>query len=121
MAGFAFQTFPQRQKRFRLRLYDGRQIFIGEIVVPNLAPRGAANWETESLPIPKRDGDLAFTLHSLSLHTPNNSTGSETRRLQAPPLIAPVFQVSEDGRLTTEWEAVQMDLSDSWGNRPSQW
>ena len=118
---FAFQAFPRWQKRFRLRFYNYQHKFVGEFVVANPLLRGPANWETEPLPITKRDGDLTFTLQRFSLHANTNGPGSGSGRLQSPPLIAPMFEVRDPGRLTTEWEPVQMDLFDSLGNQPSVW
>ncbi|PYK99104.1 MAG: hypothetical protein DME19_09940 [Verrucomicrobia bacterium] len=118
---FAFQAFPRRQKRFRLRLYDAQQKLLGEFVVPNPALTGETKWKTEPLPITKTDGDLSFTLASLALLSDSNGGKTNGDRLQPPPLITPVFENSEHGQPTKEWQAVQMELFDSAGNSPSHW
>jgi hypothetical protein len=71
------------------------------------------------LPITRRDGALVFTLQGLSLRADPIAAGSD--RLHPPPLIAPAFEVSEQGKPTKKWEVVQMNLSDSLGNQPSVW
>jgi len=50
-----------------------------------------------------------------------DTNGAGSGRLQPPPLIAPAFEVSEQGKPTKEWEVVQTDLFDSLGNQPSVW
>jgi len=119
VAWFAFQAFPRRQKQFRLRLYDAPQNLVGEFVVRNPARASPALWKPQPLPITRRDGALVFILQSLSMRPDTNGAGSG--RLQPPPLIAPAFEVSEQGKPTKEWEVVQTDLFDSLGNQPSVW
>ena len=114
---FAFQAFPRRQAQFRVRLYDRQQKFVGELLVPNPTPASAAAWKVEPLPITRRAGDLAFTLESLKL----NGSRTYSDHLEPPPLIAPRFSISENGKPTKEWEAVQTELFDSTGNKPSRW
>ena len=103
----------------RLRLYDAPQNLVGEFVVRNPARASPALWKPQPLPITRRDGALVFILQSLSMRPDTNGAGSG--RLQPPPLIAPAFEVSEQGKPTKEWEVVQTDLFDSLGNQPSVW
>ncbi len=117
---FAFQAFPRRQKRFRLRVYGAQKELVGEFVVTNPQLRGAAAWKAEPLPVTRHDGDLAFTLKSLSFQS-NTIAGTGSNEFTPPPVIASTFEVRELGKPTTDWEAVQMDLSDGSGNRPSRW
>ncbi len=121
VAWFAFQAFPRRQRKFRLRLYEPRKSFVGEFIVSNPTPASAADWKGEPLPITRRVGDMSFTLESLSLRASTNDGGTNADHIGPPPLIAPQFTISENGNPATDWEAVQTDLFDGTRNKPSRW
>ena len=122
---------------------------LAEFVILNPSPKPAdpAKWATEPLPIERKYGDVSFVLKGVGFKT--NWIEGRTNMFRGiysanPVVIVPRFEVFERGKQlpesnlpgvpnlndaalmfggqTPEWEALEMDLSDSSGNfAPKQW
>jgi hypothetical protein len=106
---WTLETFPRRRRIVALRFYDrNRDKPVAEFTVPNPTPGPHPTWTAEPYPITKRDGDLAFTL--VRLHP--DPRPDVRLRLGA----RASFSITQNGRPTTEWEPVEMTVSDATGN-----
>ncbi len=122
--------FPRRGKHIYIRLFAKQQTRpFAEYVVPNPTQGSFPTWKPESLPITKRDGDLAFTLTSIAQGDymqrllPWQSMTAIPIRSAVPPLASedePLncmrFDVSDKGKPTQLWEPQRAVFFDATGN-----
>ena len=114
-----FEAYPRSEKRLRLRVVNQSPLRAADFVLANPTPSmPPLNWKAEKLPLAKADGDVTFTLASVAIKTnflPGRTNIARTPNLR-PLEIAPVFEVSEHGKPSQEWDAVDLELWDSSGN-----
>ena len=114
-----FEAFPRNEKRLRLRVFNSSGNHVADFLLANPAPaKPPLNWLSQKLPLAKADGDVTFTLASVAIKTnfaAGNTNFTMTRFLR-PLEIAPAFEVSEGGKPSSEWDAVDFELWDSSGN-----
>lgn len=118
---FRFEAFPRHERSFRFQLFDnygGNYACEFTVANPAPAPKEAADWSVNSLPITNREGDIAFILRSLTIKT--NQDNSKAIRYGNPRQIVPAFEVTEHNEPSHEWEAVDQDLWDRSGNFASE-
>lgn len=65
---FNLESFPRREKSFRLRIHDQRNTHVAEFVIRNpFSSTNFPSWTPESLPITKTNGDVQLTLSGLTV------------------------------------------------------
>jgi hypothetical protein len=68
--GFKLESFPRREKTFRLRIPDQSGAHVAEFVINNPFPStNYPTWTPEALPITKTNGDVQVTLSGLKVVT----------------------------------------------------
>ncbi|EEF57676.1 hypothetical protein Cflav_PD0711 [Pedosphaera parvula Ellin514] len=120
---FAFQAFPRHEKTFRLRVYDRRQKFLAEFMVPNPVPIPieTQKWAAEPLPTTREASGVAFTLTGIH-STPADSFGNSlSLDLGGMPEVKTTFEISEGGKPTKAWQLLDANWSDASGNIASKW
>src|SRR5262249_33402609 len=116
---FTFEAFPRKEKVLRLRLLDMRSKKVVELAVRNPAPHASpAHWNARALPATAKDGGASFTLSALTARTnfALDQPGAWLQYHAWPRDMTPTFDIREDGVPSKGWEAVDMQLSDSYGN-----
>jgi len=110
LTSLTFEAFPRHEREFRLWLHHSEKL-IAELVVENPAPEPPVPKEAApAIPVTNRYGDLEFVLQRIDIRKLNGNS----RIIRG---ILPVFEVREAGMASTEWQALDFDLSDGSGNR----
>jgi hypothetical protein len=113
---FRFEAFPRHEKQFRMRLYDGAAFAEFVVLNPAFAPLRKTDWPIEKFPITRTNGNVAFTLKGIRVeHRPGDLSWG-----QLPDKIVPEYEVTEDGKPSQNWQALDIELYDSSGNFASE-
>jgi hypothetical protein len=119
---FRFEAFPRREKKFRFLVQDDGPATAGESATPAFAQFIVANptprtpevhWPVESLPVTRTQGSVSFVLTNVVFETNNYPWLPSNLKRK---VLLPECQFSEEGRASTNWEAVETDLFDISGN-----
>jgi hypothetical protein len=116
---FRFEAFPRRDQKFRFILHAdnfGSQPASThpgsvEFTVENPAPPPpAANWSVEPLPITRTWDKVSFALTHVKVETFGRSDYWSGHTME------PQYKLTEDGKPSTNWQAVSTELYDISGN-----
>ncbi len=116
LARGTFRSFPRRDRRLKLRLFDRQGKVLAEFTPANPAYQKYPTWTPEALPATRPMGDATVTLVSFN----NHSEVRQDEGLQFEALApVPNFQIAQGGHRTDDWHLKLMRLLDATGNSVS--
>jgi len=122
---FRFEAFPRHDKKFRFRVYEtqtwispGPKAGLAEFSIANPAPPPkSANWPVEPLPITLKQDNVTFILAKVAVRTDQVGYPQPDSSFK---YLSTTFQTTEDGQLSTNWQALNKELYDSSGDFVAQ-
>jgi len=114
--------FPRRGTNLFLRFFelgdDGRESYIAEFMIPNLARRSYPELTAQTLPVTRSDGDLTVTLERLEVgHTGAGLDAPAPLGRNDVPLTCLTFSLSQEGVIQPPWALDSIQVADATGNR----
>jgi RNA polymerase sigma factor (sigma-70 family) len=116
-------VFPRRGKEVHLSVLDQGKL-LAEFKIPNPAPGPYPTWTPEPLPARATNGDLEVLLTGFRAIRPTSEAAlMEPRTMQRSARTECAFSFNENGRQSTAWTPVLLELADATGNhwRPSRY
>lgn len=123
---FRFEAFPRHDKKFRFRVYETQSGFgspspkdgFAEFTVANPAPPPkTAAWPVKALPVTLKQDNVSFILAKVAIKTDRIGfprPDSTWKHLSA------VYETTEDGQPSTNWQAIYKELYDGSGDFVTQ-
>ncbi|HEX5221092.1 MAG TPA: hypothetical protein VFZ59_16125 [Verrucomicrobiae bacterium] len=114
---WSFSSFPRRGKKLRFRIYsygtNETWDTLADFSLANPAPGPYPVWTSPALPAVQTNGNLVVALVQLV-----SGRKSVPYYPGARQFTRAVFEVKEDGQVTTNWLPDRMEATDATGNEP---
>jgi hypothetical protein len=119
--GWAFEYWPRRDPTFTLQVYErgreyGQAKLIGQFTIRNPQFRKYPVWTAPPPPITVQVEDLSITLLDLVAGVGPGSYNHQPASNPTLSLTRADFRVERAGRVTQDWELVNVESSDATGN-----